>query len=66
MQIASLLEYPELIESQLAPQLFPKDVLDRSRELHEAIGSTGAYTGNKGLDNVRHHVAEWLQGTRIS
>jgi hypothetical protein len=62
LQIASLLEYPALIESPLAPQLFPKDALDRARELKDEIGSVGAYTGSKGLDNVRKHVAQWLEG----
>ncbi|KAL7415863.1 transaminase [Mrakia frigida] len=60
-QIAALLEYPDLITNPLAPQLFPPDVLERATELHKEVGSVGAYTGSKGLDNVRQHVADWLE-----
>lgn len=66
LQIASLLEYPALMESPLAPQLFPKDALARAKELKDEIGSVGAYTGSKGLDNVRKHVAQWLDGQSVA
>lgn len=62
-QIASLLEYPPLLENPLVSELYPKDVIERAKELQAVIGSVGAYTGSKGLDSVRKHVAQWLEGT---
>jgi alanine transaminase len=42
--------------------LFPDDVVQRARELREAIGpaGTGAYTGSQGVLEFRKHVARFI------
>lgn len=60
-QVAALTEYPALIDSPLATQLFPQDAIDRARSLLSDIGSVGAYTHSKGVPIIRQHVAEFIE-----
>lgn len=57
------MEYPELLESEIAPQLFKKDAIARAKELSQELGSVGAYTANKGDPFIRKNVAAWLEST---
>lgn len=61
-QVISLLEYPDLLDHESAKQIYPADVLDRARSLHEEIGSVGAYSQSKGVLAIRKRVAKFLQG----
>ncbi|KAI0061169.1 transaminase [Artomyces pyxidatus] len=57
-QVAALLEWPALAE--LAPNAFPKDVIARAKQLHEEIGSIGAYSHSQGAAMIRRHVADFI------
>ena len=59
-QVAALMEYRDL--KNLAPNVFPKDVVARADELWEEIGSIGAYSHSQGVPLIRKHVAEFIQG----
>lgn len=59
-QVAALMEYREL--KNLAPNVFPKDVIARTDALWEEIGSIGAYSHSQGVPLIRKHVAEFIQG----
>jgi hypothetical protein len=61
-QIISLVEYPDMIDHPLASKIYPEDVLKRAKELHEEIGSTGAYTHSKGVLQIRKRVAKFIEG----
>lgn len=54
------MEYREL--KNLAPHAFPKDIIARTDELWEEIGSIGAYSHSQGVPLIRKHVAEFIQG----
>ena len=54
------MEWPNL--AQLAPDAFPKDVIARANELHEEIGSIGAYSHSQGVPLIRQNVAKFIQG----
>ncbi|KAG1743733.1 pyridoxal phosphate-dependent transferase [Suillus paluster] len=58
-QVAALMEWPQL--AQLAPDAFPKDVIARAKELHEEIGSIGAYSHSQGVPLIRQNVAKFIQ-----
>ncbi|KAJ7321813.1 hypothetical protein DFH08DRAFT_671249, partial [Mycena albidolilacea] len=46
-QVTALTEWPALAE--LAPSVFPADVIARAKELQEEIGSIGAYLYSEGV-----------------
>lgn len=54
------MEYPPLVE--LVKDKWPSDVVDRAKELQEAIGSIGAYSHSKGVPLIRKHVAQFIEG----
>lgn len=58
-QVAALMEYPPLID--LVKDVWPSDVVDRARELHEVIGSVGAYSHSKGVPHIRKNVAKFIE-----
>jgi alanine transaminase len=58
-QVAALMEWPEL--ANLAPDAFPKDVLERAKELSDEIGSIGAYSHSQGIPFIRKNVANFIQ-----
>lgn len=63
IQVISLMEWPAL--SDLAPNVFPPDVVDRAKELQEEIGSVGAYSHSQGVPFIRENVAKFIQRTSI-
>ncbi|KAL1412789.1 Aspartokinase [Vanrija albida] len=60
-QVASLVEYPDLLKHPLANELFPADALAKATQLHEEFGSVGAYTGSKGSLPIRQRVAKFIE-----
>jgi alanine transaminase len=57
------MEYPALME--LAPHVFPGDVIARAKELRAEIGSIGAYSQSQGVPFIRQNVAKFIEGTYI-
>ncbi|KIY52189.1 PLP-dependent transferase [Fistulina hepatica ATCC 64428] len=58
-QVAALAEWPELAE--LAPGVFPEDVIARVEELREDFGSVGAYSHSQGVPSIRRDVANFIE-----
>ncbi|KAJ7861674.1 alanine aminotransferase [Mycena olivaceomarginata] len=58
-QVAALTEWPALTE--LAPSVFPADVIARAKELQEEIGSIGAYSHSQGVPFIRKSVARFIE-----
>jgi len=58
-QVAALMEWPALAE--LASNAFPKDVIQRAKELSEEIGSIGAYSHSQGVPFIRRSVASFIE-----
>jgi len=61
-QVLSLLEYPELLQRSEVRSWFPRDLLERAREiLRLHPHGTGAYTQSIGLPFVRQAVADFIR-----
>ncbi|WRT68680.1 uncharacterized protein IL334_005659 [Kwoniella shivajii] len=62
-QVISLVEYPDLFKKHLdlAKKIYPEDVIERAKSLHEEIGSVGAYTHSKGVLSIRKRVAKFIE-----
>ncbi|KAF9010751.1 transaminase [Cyathus striatus] len=58
-QVAALVEWPALAD--LAPGVFPNDVVQRAKALNAEVGSVGAYSHSQGVPLIRKHVAEFIQ-----
>ncbi|KXN91547.1 putative alanine aminotransferase, mitochondrial [Leucoagaricus sp. SymC.cos] len=58
-QVAALTEWPALAE--LAPGVFPPDVVARAQELIREIGSIGAYSHSQGVPFIRKNVAKFIE-----
>lgn len=54
------MEWPALMD--LAPHVFPPDVIARAKELQAEIGSVGAYSHSKGVPFIRQNVAKFIEG----
>ena len=54
------MEWPELAE--IAPGVFPEDVIARAKELKHEIGSVGAYSHSMGVPFIRKNVAKFIEG----
>lgn len=60
-QTLSLLEYPELLGSQEALRLCPKDIVERAKMiLHLHPPGTGAYSQSAGIPFIRKAVADFI------
>ncbi|MHB0997401.1 MAG: aminotransferase class I/II-fold pyridoxal phosphate-dependent enzyme [Elusimicrobiales bacterium] len=60
-QVLSLLEYPELMDSPCAGQLYPADVMARARMIMEKNPTgMGAYTQSAGIPFIRQAVADFI------
>jgi hypothetical protein len=59
-QVAALMEWPALAD--LAPGVFPADVVARAKELSAEIGSVGAYSHSLGVPFIRKSVAKFIEG----
>lgn len=66
LQVASLCEYPDLLQNDLVKQLYPADAIARAKQLLDDIGSIGAYSHSKGVPAIRKNVAAFLEGARFS
>ncbi|TXT12910.1 hypothetical protein VHUM_01311 [Vanrija humicola] len=60
-QVASLVEYPDLLKHPLVNELFPADAIAKATQLHDEFGSIGAYTGSKGSLPIRQRVAQFIE-----
>ncbi|KAJ7594356.1 alanine aminotransferase [Mycena floridula] len=58
-QVVSLMEWPAL--SDLAPNAFPSDVVERVKKLQQEIGSVGAYSHSQGVPFIRQNVAKFIE-----
>ncbi|KAJ7099135.1 hypothetical protein C8R44DRAFT_355026 [Mycena epipterygia] len=56
-QVAALTEWPALAD--LAPGVFPADVVARAKELYAEIGSIGTYSPSQGVRIIRKSVAKF-------
>ncbi|KAF9963536.1 hypothetical protein BGZ70_007347 [Mortierella alpina] len=62
-QVASLVEYPELLKdenAEAALRLFPSDAIARAKLLLHNIGSVGAYSHSQGIPHIRENVAKFI------
>jgi alanine transaminase len=60
-QVVSLLEYPELLDHPEALKQYPKDLVDRAREiLRKHPHGTGAYSQSPGIPFIRQAVADFI------
>lgn len=61
-QILSLMEYPGLLEHEEVNNLYPKDIIERAKDLHHLMPhGTGAYTQSAGVPFIRQAVADFIQ-----
>jgi aspartate/methionine/tyrosine aminotransferase len=61
-QMLSLLEYPELLHKPDVMRHYPRDIVDRSRQLlKKHPHGTGAYTQSTGIPFIRQAVADFIQ-----
>ena len=63
-QVASLLEYPPLLENEevLRSQLgYKQDVIDRAKWLRKEVHSVGAYSQSQGVPAIRQSVAKFIE-----
>ncbi|KAL6046340.1 alanine transaminase [Balamuthia mandrillaris] len=61
-QVASLMEYPELLNSERAKDIFPEDAIARAKALLSKVpGGVGAYSNSQGLPAVREHVSQFIE-----
>ncbi|KAF9434515.1 hypothetical protein BGZ76_007892 [Entomortierella beljakovae] len=62
-QVASLVEYPELLKdenAEVASKLYPSDAIARAKLLLKNIGSVGAYSHSQGIPHIRENVAKFI------
>ncbi|KAF9197055.1 hypothetical protein BGZ50_000005 [Haplosporangium sp. Z 11] len=62
-QVASLVEYPELLKeenAEAALKLYPSDAIARAKLLLKNIGSVGAYSHSQGIPHIRENVAKFI------
>ncbi|ODV85800.1 hypothetical protein CANARDRAFT_7170 [[Candida] arabinofermentans NRRL YB-2248] len=59
-QVLAMLQYPELMENPRLKDSIPSDLLARSKELLDNIGSVGAYSHSQGVEYVRNSVAKFI------
>ncbi|GAA5970626.1 hypothetical protein JCM3765_006120 [Sporobolomyces pararoseus] len=60
-QISALTEYPALLDHPASSSVFPKDAIDRARNLLNEIGSTGAYSHSMGVPAIRKRIAQFIE-----
>ncbi|KAF9208356.1 hypothetical protein BGZ49_009048 [Haplosporangium sp. Z 27] len=62
-QVASLVEYPELLKdenAEAAAKFYPSDAIARAKLLLKNIGSVGAYSHSQGIPHIRENVAKFI------
>ncbi|KAL4855137.1 Alanine aminotransferase 2 [Chlorella vulgaris] len=61
-QVLSLCEYRELLDNELAAQIYPPDAIERARQYLDGIpGGVGAYSESKGAVVLRKQVAQGIE-----
>jgi alanine transaminase len=62
-QVASLLEYPALLdhEKALKDLGYPADVVERARRLLKDVKSVGAYSNSAGAPGIKKSVADFIE-----
>lgn len=61
-QTLSLLEYPELLNSKIALKKYPKDIIEKAKQiLQQHPYGTGAYSQSLGIEFIRSAVADFIQ-----
>lgn len=61
-QVLSLLEYPDLINSPEAKEIYPKDIIEKAKFILEKNPTgTGAYTISAGIGFIRQAIAEFIE-----
>jgi len=61
-QILSLMEYPQLLQREEVNNLYPQDIIARTKHLHHLMPhGTGAYTQSAGMPFIRQAVAEFIE-----
>jgi hypothetical protein len=67
-QVASLLEYPDLLdhEEALKGLGYPADVVERARRLLKEVKSVGAYSNSAGAPGIKKSVAEFIERRSFS
>jgi alanine transaminase len=62
-QVASLLEYPALLDHAEALEGlgYPVDVVERARRLLSEVKSVGAYSNSAGVPGIKKSVAEFIE-----
>ncbi|KAK7207197.1 pyridoxal phosphate-dependent transferase [Myxozyma melibiosi] len=59
-QVLALVQYPDLLKSEHAAQIFPADARKRAQTLLDHIGSVGAYSHSQGVPYIRQSVANFI------
>ncbi|KAG0369891.1 hypothetical protein BGZ54_008543 [Gamsiella multidivaricata] len=62
-QVASLVEYPELLKeenAEIVSRLYPSDAVARAKLLLKHVGSVGAYSHSQGIPHIRENVAKFI------
>lgn len=61
-QVASIIEYPDILKSEYATKIYPEDAIKRAEVLLKEIGSVGAYSHSQGVPWVRKSIAKFIEG----
>ncbi len=62
-QVLSLMEYPAMLESEMASKVFPADIIERAKQLHHMMPhGTGAYTQSAGMPFIKQAIAKFIDG----
>ncbi|CAH6722998.1 probable alanine aminotransferase [[Candida] jaroonii] len=59
-QVLSVLQYPDILESEELSKSYPKDVLTRAKNILSSTGSIGAYSHSQGDQYIRKSVAKFI------
>ncbi len=62
-QVLSLMEYPALLDSDMAAKVYPADIIERAKQLHHMMPhGTGAYTQSAGMPFIKQAIAKFIEG----
>ncbi|KAK9475848.1 pyridoxal phosphate-dependent transferase [Lipomyces japonicus] len=59
-QVLSLVQYPELLNNEYTPRIFPSDAIQRASTLLKEIGSVGSYSQSQGVPYIRRSIANYI------
>lgn len=61
-QVVSIMEYPDILQSEYATKIYPEDAIARARVLLKEIGNVGAYSHSQGVPWIRKSIAKFIEG----